>query len=192
MPRDYDDRKEASCAVGDMQLRAWGAVRWMTFLNAHSDMRRDLYDALMIAEDAIIADRAFLVHMIRTDRLAHVSRVLALRRQQNTWRRRAQTGGVRPAMMHVQASSVQRAGVSESDDDDDDESDDNDDGNDDRYDASLSRFVGFGVSSFVEQDPDDADESAGDYSKRRKRTGEYLSGADVRGTSLVQIMSRQM
>ncbi len=154
MPYDYDDRKEASCAVVDMQTRAWAGRRWHDFLAAHDDMCRDLCDAVLIAQDAVIAQRTFLLHMVRADRLAYVSQQLSARAQRNTWRRRR--GGVREGLFHVQAD-----------------------------DRRLALFAGIQID-----DDDDVDESAPDRSKRRRR--ETTSGSDLRGTSLIQIMSRQM
>lgn len=181
MPRDYGDRKDAVVAAVDMQLRQTAGHRWMRFLQTHNEMRRDLCDAVAIAQDAVVAQPRFLLEMVRRDKLGEVSAHLQQRRRQNTWRRRS-TAPVRPGISHLLTASA-AGGASDSEADESGDSD-----SDDAVDQSLARFANMpsGIMRDL-RDRDDDDGDAENPSKRRRRPEDE----DVRTKTFAQLVSKQ-
>jgi len=93
MPREYVDRKEAAFAAVAAQTRQWAGERWRRFLEMHAGSERDLSDAALIGQDYMIAH--YLVHLVKTHRIAEVSGQLAVRRQRNTFHKKASSSGHR-------------------------------------------------------------------------------------------------
>lgn len=181
MPREYDDRKDAVFAAVDMQLRQTGAIRWIRFLQTHDEMRRDLCDAVAIAQDAVIAQPGFLMILVRQDCLAVVSAQLMQRRQRNTWHKQRGLGGVRPGISHLLTSS-------KADDGDDDDDDDVDDEDHAQIDQALVRFADMPHGMMKDLKPDDDADDTRDTSKRRRRAS---NDDEMKGMSFTQIVSRQ-